>query len=133
MGETLAIAAVNLFDEHVQARHESAEGVDGPLLQRLRHDRVVGVGDGLLDDLEGKVKVDAALVHQQAHEFGTTHGGVRVVGVDGHVIAKVLPVRAKVALVRGEDGLQPSGDKQVLLLEAQNLAVLAGVVGIQDR
>ena len=59
--------------------------------------------------------------------------GVRVVGVDGNVVGEVLPVRAKVALIRGEDGLQTSGDKQVLLLEAQDLAVLAGIVGIEDR
>ncbi len=94
---------------------------------------MVGVGDGLLGDLEGQVKVHTALVYQDAHELGAAHGWVRVVGVDGHVVGEVLPVGAKVALVGAEDGLQASGDKQVLLLQAQNLAVLAGVVGIEDR
>ena len=131
-GEVLAVAAVNLLHEHVQARQQGTEGVDGPLLQCLGHDRVVGVRDGLLRDLEGKVEVNALLVNQQAHELRAAHGGVGVVGVHAHVVAQVLPVVTKLALVGAQDGLQASRDEQVLLLQAQNAAVLAGVVGVQN-
>ena len=58
---------------------------------------------------------------------------MRVVGVHAHVIAQVLPVGAVLALVGAQDGLQAGGDEQVLLLEAQQLAVLAGVGRVQDR
>ena len=133
VGQALAIAAVDLLDEHVEARQEVAEGVNRPLLQGLGHDRVVGEGDGLLGDLVGEVEVNALLVHEQAHELGAAHGGVRVVGMDAHVLAEVLPVGAELALVGAQDGLQARGDEEVLLLEAQHAAVLAGVVGIEDR
>ena len=133
VGQALAIAAVDLLDEHVEARQEVAEGVNRPLLQGLGHDRVVGEGDGLLGDLVGEVEVNALLVHEQAHELGAAHGGVRVVGVDAHVLTEVFPVGTELALVGAQDGLQARGDEEVLLLEAQHAAVLAGVVGIENR
>ena len=55
-----------------------------------------------------------------------------VVGVDADVVSQVLPVGAEVLLVGAQDGLQAGGNKQVLLLEAQDAAVLARVVGVQD-
>ena len=105
----------------------------GHFFERLGHDRVVGEGDGLLGDPVGEVKVDALLVHEQTHELGAAHGGVRVVGVDADVLAEVLPVGPELALVGAQDRLQAGRDEQVLLLEAQHAAVLAGVVGVEDR
>ena len=133
VGEALAIAAVDLLDEHVGAGQQVAERADGPLLQRLGHDRVVGVRDGLLRDLEREVEVDAVLVHQKPHELGAAHGGVGVVRVDGDVLAEVLPVFVSVLLlVVAQDRLQARGDEQVLLLQPEQAAVLAGVVRVQD-
>ena len=94
---------------------------------------MVGEGDGLLGNLVGEVEVHALLVNEDAHELGAAHGGVRVVGVDADVLAEVLPVGAELALVGAQDRLQAGGDEEVLLLEAQHAAVLAGVVGVEDR
>ena len=131
--ELLAEAAVDFLYEHVESRHEGAEGVDGPLLERLGHDRVVGVRDGLLADLEREVEVDVLLVNEKTHELGTAHGGVGVVGVDAHVVAQVLPVLAVLALVVAQNRLKAGRDEQVLLLESQDAAVLARVVRVEDR
>ncbi len=131
--EGIAVAAVDLVDVHVGARDQATEGLDGPLLQRLGHDRVVGVGDGLGDDLPSLVPLVALAVHEQTHELGAAHGGVGVVGVDGNVLGQLTQVITVLALERAQDGLESSGDEQVLLLEAQDAAVLAGVVGVEDR
>ena len=87
----------------------------------------------LMGDLEGEVEVDALLVHEDAHELRAAHRGVRVVRVDAHALAEVLPVGAEVLLVAAQDGLQTGRDEEVLLLEAQDAAVLARVVGVQDH
>ena len=55
-----------------------------------------------------------------------------VVGVDGHKLRQQLPVLAVLLLKGIEQAVDASRDKQVLLLQSQQTAVLAGVVGVED-
>lgn len=55
-----------------------------------------------------------------------------VVGVDGHKLRQQLPVLAVLLLKGVEQAVDAGRDKQVLLLQAQQTAVLAGVVGVED-
>ena len=64
--------------------------------------------------------------------LGAAHGGVRVVGVDGHKLRQQLPVLAVLLLKGVEQAVDAGRYKQVLLLQAQQTAVLAGVVGVED-
>ena len=55
-----------------------------------------------------------------------------IVGVDGHKLRQQLPVRAVLLLKGVEQAVDAGRYKQVLLLQAQQTAVLAGVVGVED-
>ena len=131
MGKAVAIAQVDRVDDHVETGQQLTEDVDGPSLQGLGHDRVVGVGDRGKGDLKGEVEVDALLVHENAHELRTTHRGVRVIGVDGDVVGKMLPVGPMSLLVAAKYRLEASAHKEVLLLKTEQPPVLARVVRIE--
>ena len=89
--EGLHEATVDLVDDHVDARQQATERVDGPFLERLGQDGVVGVGDRTRDDVPRGIPVQALLVHEQAHELGAAHGGMGVVGVDGDELGEAVP------------------------------------------
>ena len=122
----------DLVDDLVHAGEELGERADGPLLQSLGQDGVVGVAHDLRHDVPGVVPLKLLLVDKNTHELGAAHGGVRVVGVDGHKLRQQLPVLAVLLLKGVEQAVDTGGDKQVLLLQAQQTAVLAGIVGVED-
>ena len=73
---------VNAADDVHDLGNHAAHQIQRPLFQCLAHDGVVGVGEGLLSDIEGVVKAHA-LQHQQADQLGDGHGGMGVVELDG--------------------------------------------------
>ena len=93
---------------------------------------MVGVAHDLCHDVPGVIPLELLLVDEDAHELRTAHGGVRVVGVDGHKLRQQLPVLAVLLLKGVEQAVDAGRYKQVLLLQAQQTAVLAGVVGVED-
>ena len=93
---------------------------------------MVGVAHDLRHDVPSVVPLELLLVDQDAHELGAAHGGVGIVGVDGHKLRQQLPVRAVLLLKGVEQAVDAGRYKQVLLLQAQQTAVLAGVVGVED-
>ena len=69
---------------------------------------------------------------EDAHELRAAHGGVGIVSVDSHKLRQQLPVSAVLLLKGVEQAVDAGGDKQVLLLQAQQAAVLTGVIGVED-
>ena len=130
--ERLVPTTADLVDDLVHAGEELGERADGPLLQSLGQDGVVGVAHDLRHDVPGVVPLELLLVDEDAHELGAAHGGVRVVGVNGHKLRQQLPVLAVLLLKGVEQAVDAGRNKQVLLLQAQQTAVLAGVVGVED-
>ena len=130
--ERLVPTTADLVDDLVHAGEELGERADGPLLQSLGQDGVVGVAHDLRHDVPGVVPLELLLVDEDAHELGAAHGGVRVVGMDGHKLRQQLPVSTVFLLKGVEQAVDAGRDKQVLLLQAQQTAVLAGVVGVED-
>ena len=130
--ERLVPTTADLVDDLVHAGEELGERADGPLLQSLGQDGVVGVAHDLRHDVPGVVPLELLLVDEDTHELGATHGGVRVVGVDGYKLRQQLPVLAVLLLKGVEQAVDAGRHKQVLLLQAQQTAVFAGVVGVED-
>ena len=130
--ERLVPTTADLVDDLVHAGEELGERADGPLLQSLGQDGVVGVAHDLRHDVPGVIPLELLLVDEDTHELGAAHGGVGIVGVDGHKLRQQLPVRAVLLLKGVEQAVDTGRDKQVLLLQAQQTAVLAGVVGVED-
>ena len=130
--ERLVPTTADLVDDLVHAGEELGERADGPLLQSLGQDGVVGVAHDLRHDVPGVIPLELLLVDEDTHELGAAHGGVGIVGVDGHKLRQQFPVRAVLLLKGVEQAVDASRNKQVFLLQAQQTAVLAGVVGVED-
>ncbi len=129
--DELSVAAVDLLDDLIDAGEEQTEDVCRPALKSFLHDRVVGVSEGLGDDLPGVVPAVTALVEADPHEFRNAEGRVRVVDVDGHLLRDAVDglVVAQVAL---DDVLQGGGNEEVLLTKSQHLAFRMVVRGVED-
>ena len=65
------------------AGQHALEQFHRPLLQSLRHQRVVGVTTDRLRDLPGFVPLHAMLVDERAQKFRHRQRGVSVVQLDG--------------------------------------------------
>ena len=91
---------------------------------------MVGVGKDLLADLKGLIPVKAALVQQDAHHLGDGQRGMGVVQLDGDLVGQILQrtVGGQVVLYDIADGC---GREEVLLAQAQDLALNVVVVGVQ--
>ena len=91
---------------------------------------MVGVGEHLLADAEGLVPVKAALIQQDAHHLGDGQSGVGVVQLDGDLVGQVLQ-RSVAGQVVLHDIADRSSGQEVLLTQAQDLALNVVVVGVQ--
>ena len=129
--QLLAQAAVELLHDGVDARQRLTHHVLRPLLQRLGHDGVVGVGDGVPGQALGDLPGQVLLVHEDAHQLGDDQRRVRVVDVEGHLLRQQLHVRAVDALEVLHGVLQRRADEEVLLHQAQLLAVVGVVLRVE--
>ena len=66
---------------------------DRPGLQRLGHQRVVGIGEGPLAQAPGLGPVHRLLVAQHPHQFGHADRRMGVVEVNGHLVGQVVEPR----------------------------------------
>ena len=123
-------AAVDLTEDLPDAGQQLLDDLLGPALQRLAHDRVVGIGHALLHDLPGLVPAQAVLVHEEPHQLGDNQRRVRIVDLDRVVLAEGADV-APLFDVLAHDVLRGGGDEEILLLETQDLALELLVGGIE--
>ena len=129
--QLLAQAAVQLLHDGVDARQRLAHHVLRPLLQRLGHDGVVGVGHGRLRDALGLLPRQTLLIHEDAHQLGNDHRRVRIVDVESDLLRELAHVRAVDALEVLDRVLQRRADEEVFLHQAQLLAVIGVVLRIE--
>ena len=139
------------------AGQDVANHVDGPALEGLGQDSVVGVGAALLGDLESlKGKKEAStlyirerkvpyliirnslLINENPHELWDGQGRVGVVQLDGHLLrhlAEVSPSHLSAAELRVLEApdhiLQGGRAQEILLLQAELLAAKEVVVGVE--
>jgi hypothetical protein len=117
-------------DLHV-ARQQPLHQRHRPGLQRLRQERVVGVGDAAARHLEGLVPGKAVVVHQEAHEFGDGEGGMGVVELDRRAAVQRAQVLA-VADMAQDEVLQRGGGEEILLPQPELLALGGRIVRVED-
>ena len=109
---------VDLANDLERPRQQLAEQVQRPDLERLRQQRVVGVGHGAGGDVPGLLPGQIVLVDQQTHQFRDRHGRMRVVQLEavlGLELAEIAPVASHPAL---QHVLQAGGDEEILLAQA---------------
>ena len=123
-------AEVDLVDDLQMPGQEFFHESDGPLFQRLGHEGVVGVVEGLADDVPGFIPREVFFVDEEAHEFGDRQSRVCIVELDD-TFAVEVPQVFIVIFHSADDVLQRCGDEEELLFEAQFLAFVVVVVGVQ--
>ena len=111
-----APALVDLVDDHEQTRHQVAENFHRPLLERFRHHRMVGVGDGVQRDPPSVFPAEALFVQQYPHQFRHDHHRVGVVDMD-RVFLVELQQRAVLFLEPAHDALQAGRYHEILLFQ----------------
>ena len=122
---------VNAADDIHDLGNHAAHQIQRPLFQGFAHDGVVGVGEGLLGDVEGIVK-GHALRHQQADQLGDGHGGMGVVELHRVELGKAAQIITMGNFESAQHILQGRRGQHILLLDAQALTLPGGVVGVQD-
>ena len=92
---------------------------------------MVGVGEGLGDDVPGLVPRQFVFVVENAHELDHGQRGMGVVELDRDLVGEVAPGAGQ-ALEAADDVAQRARDEKVLLDEAQLLARFRLVVRIKN-
>ena len=131
MGHIFAEAAIDFFHQLPDAPEQLLEDGHFPALQCLREHGVVGVREGLGDDLPRRIPAQTMVIEQYAQELWDGEHWVSVIELDGVVLRKTGEVLAVLGNVVIHHGLQGCGDKEVLLANAQYLALVGGVVGVE--
>ena len=123
-------ARVDLVDDLEMPRQEPLQKPHRPTLERLGHERVIGVSEALPRHLPGLVPAQPVAVHHQAHELCHRQGRVGVVELKDRgamEIAQVLVTRE----VTSDGVLKRGGDQEVLLLESKLLARELSIVRVE--
>ena len=110
---------VDLVDDLEVARQKLFEEADRPGLERLGHQRVVGVGEGPRSDRPRRGPsrgVDRSTSTRISSGIGD--GGMGVVQLDRDLVRQVVQVRV-IFGETAEDVLQRRADEEVLLLKPQ--------------
>lgn len=126
-----AQAAVQLLQDHVDAGKRLLHHIDGPALQRFGHDGMVGVGHAAVGDALRHLPGKALLIDQQADQLGNRQARMRVVDVENALVRQQIKVVAKVLFEILDCILQGGAGEEVVLLEAQHLALV--VAYLRDR
>ena len=126
-------AGIDFVDDVENARQQLPEQAHRPTLQCFREQSVVGIGHDLAGDRPGLVPVQIVFVHQQPHHF--RHGNARMGVVElenvlGGELAEILAIGAHPL---ANHILQAGRSQEILLAQAQFLAALGGIVGIEHH
>ena len=130
LGELRQKVGVDVKDDLQVARQHPAQHLHRPGLQRLMHQRVIGVREHALAQAPGIGPGQVVLVEQQAHQLGDGQHRVGVVEVDADLGAELVK-RAVLAQVAAQQVLHAGADKEVLLVQAQFAPRGRGVVGVE--
>jgi len=122
---------VDVIDDLEVSRQEVFEEGNGPALESLGQDGVVGVGDGLGHDLPCVIEGDVLLVDQDPLQLDNGESRMSVVELDRNVVRELGP-RDSNLLPSSDDVAERGGGPECLLLESELLASPVVVVGVQD-
>ena len=130
-GGAVQMQRVDAVDDVDVARQQTFEQLDRPGLQRLRQQRVIGVGEGRGRDVPGVVPAHAVQVDQDPHQFADGEARMRVVqlhrGLGGEATQLAFGIE-----VPFHEILQRRRDEKVFLPQPQFAAGRALVVGIEE-
>lgn len=92
---------------------------DRPFFESLWQHGMVGVGEGVVDNVPSLSVVQLLFVKEDAQELNSGDGGVRIVELDLVLGGELRPVISVHLLVASDDVSQGGRAEKVLLLQAQ--------------
>ena len=107
--------AVDLLHDLVDTRKQAGKQLDGPFLQRLGHDSMVGVSAGLRRDLPCLVPAQVFLIQEDPHQLGHSHRRVGVVHMEGCLLIEFADI-VMLFFIFFHSPLYAGGNKEILLL-----------------
>ena len=121
---------VGLENDLKVTRKHLVEEPDAPLLERLGKQRVVRVGEGPRDDRPCLLPGQSVDIVKESLEFDDGDGGMGVVELDRGLLGEIVPILIAPPEA-SDDVLERAGDEEILLDEAEFLAALGVVIGIE--
>ncbi len=125
-----AVTAVDLTDDLVNSRQNSADKVLVPLFKSLGHYRVVGVGEGAGDDMPSLIPAVAALVKEYSHKLGDSERRVSIVYVDSDLLVEIIEVAVNLHMAH-YDIRNGSSAHKILLAQTKCLALRVIIVRVK--
>src|SRR6516165_5977863 len=124
-------ATIDFVNDLQVAREQVREEPDRPLLQGLRQQGMICVGDRATGDMPGAIPPKPVFVDQQAHQFSYGDCRMRVVKLDRELLVEVFRLTSSYPM-HAEHILQGTGHKEDLLLEPEHFPLRRLVVRIED-
>lgn len=122
---------VDVVDDLQVSGQQVLDQTDGPLLEGLGQDGVVGVAKRGRDEVPRLIPLELLEVDKDALELDNGQRRVRVVQLDGDLVGE-LPPGAFGLLETTDNVVEGRGHPEVLLLQAELLSTLQVVVGVED-
>ena len=107
--------AVDLLHDLVDSGKKPRKQVDGPFLQSLRHDGMVGIGAGSGGDVPCLLPAKMIIVQKDAHQLRHRHRGMGIVELECHLLRKTMDI-VMLSHIFLHGLLNGSGDEEILLL-----------------
>ncbi len=107
-----------------------------PFLQGLRQDSMIGIGEGIVNDIPSCFLIQMFLINHDSQQLNNAQRWMCVIELNWSFIGEVLPLKftfvfLTVSLVSTDDVLQRGWDEQVLLFQSQLLSLICRIVGVE--
>ena len=121
---------VDFVDDFKMPRQDGGKQPHRPGLQRLGHQRMVGVGKGAHGNPPGAIPFQFMYVHEQAHELGDRYRRMGIVQLDRDLVRQFVEAGVNF-LVAEQDVLQRGTDEEILLFQTQRAPRGRGIIGVE--
>ncbi len=123
--------SVDLLDNLINTGKEPGKQLDRPFFKGFGHNRMVCIGTGLCGHFPRLIPGQVMLIHQHPHQFRDRHGRMRIIELESYLFME-LPDIVMLPHILRHRFLYGCGDKEILLFQAELLAGIVVIVGIEN-
>lgn len=126
------IDMVDQIDELQMSWEESSDEVGGPLLEGFWEHGMVGVREGVVNNVPGLLEAKLLLIDEDSKKLDGSDSWMSIVKLDLVEIREPGEVISMLVLVSSNDIIHGGRAEEVLLLKSELLTGIGGVVGVED-
>lgn len=131
----LELSNVDMVDEVNKLKmswEQSSDELNGPLLEGLWQDCVVGVREGLVADVPCFLESKTLLIDKDSQKFDGTDSWMSIIKLDLIFIGKHSESIVVSIFISSNDIVDGGGAEEILLLQSELLTGISGVVWVKD-